>query len=67
MHPLVAYDLAKLRISEAHQLAERERRFRIADDLDDATLGVRFPGRAPLRSLGVRPAISGLAPDGLSR
>ena len=67
MHPLIAYDLATLRIAEAHQLAERERRFRIADDLDDATLRVRFPGRAPSPEVPARRTLAGLAPDRLSR
>ncbi|HEU4673493.1 MAG TPA: hypothetical protein VFS32_11390 [Candidatus Limnocylindrales bacterium] len=67
MHPLVAYDLAKLRIAEAHQLAERERRLRIADDLDDATARVRFPGRTSFPGGGIRPVLPGLSADGLSR
>jgi hypothetical protein len=45
MHPLIAYDRGTLFIGNARGLSERERRVRIGADLDDATAGVRFPGR----------------------
>ncbi len=67
MHVLVAYDRATLRISEARPLTERERRVRIADDLDDAVARVRFPGRRSLPPAGTRPGIPALSTDGLSR
>ena len=35
MHPVIAYELAKIRIEEAQALAERERRVRLAGDGSD--------------------------------
>lgn len=43
MHPLVAYDLAKIKIDESHRQAERERRFRMAVEANRDAEGARYP------------------------
>jgi hypothetical protein len=42
MHPLVAYDLARLRIEEFHREAERDRLLRIARHGNDDGPGVGY-------------------------
>jgi hypothetical protein len=59
MHPLIAYDLAKLKIAEQHKYAELERRARLAATdrprwIDFSSLGQRLRAR-----LGAGPALGG--------
>lgn len=63
MHPLIAFDLALLRIDESHLQAERERRLRTDDDMDDATRRVSLARRRPrqrrVRTRAAGPIVAG--------
>jgi hypothetical protein len=52
MHPIVAYDLAKLKIEESHRQAALERRYRMAIEANEDAAGIRMPeaGRTTVRA-----------------
>jgi hypothetical protein len=61
MHPLIAYDLAMLKIAESHRQAERERRGRIVDEDAPFARPRRKPAANTLRArLAAVPTLGGL-------
>ncbi len=58
MHPIVAYDLAKLKIEESHRQAALERRYRMAIETNDDAAGIRMPEAR--RTTTVRARLAGV-------
>jgi hypothetical protein len=58
MHPIVAYDLAKLKIEESHRQAALDRRYRMAIEANQDAQGIRMP--EPRRTTTVRARLAGV-------